>query len=199
MTNDWLAGAAQAEAESVGAFAILAAELASLGADRKFVRAARAAMKDEIAHARMMRRLAKTKPAKTKTPPVPSRSLVAFAEHNAAEGCVRETFGVALAAFQAAHAADPRVRAAMTRIVADEARHASLAFRIDAWARERLSKTGRRRVRSAERAAIVELQRAVRTWPDGDARLGLPTRADASRMLGTLASVLRKDRTRLTA
>lgn len=199
--TDWLHGAAEAEAESVGAFAILAAELTALGAERKYVRAARAAMKDEIVHARMMRRLARIKtPKKTDTrkqPVVPSRSLVAFAEHNAAEGCVRETFGVALAAFQAAHASDPRVRVAMTRIVADEARHAALAFRIDAWARERLSKTAQKRVRSAERAAIAELRSAVRTWPDGDAQLGLPTREDASRMLGTLSSALRKQRARL--
>ena len=54
------------------------------------------------------------------------RMLVEVAMDNAAEGCVRETYGAAVAAFQGEWAQDRAVRRAMRAIADDEAEQASL-------------------------------------------------------------------------
>ncbi len=74
--------------------------------------------------------------------PTLERSLVTAIR----EGCVGETVAALEAAELAEHVADPVLRSALTRIAADEQRHAELAFRFVEWA---LSKQRR------PRAALV--------------------------------------------
>jgi hypothetical protein len=123
-----------------------------------------------------------------------ARSLVAMAAENAREGCVRETFGAVTAAFQARHAADPRLRAVMTAIAHDEARHALLAWEIDGWARAALPPSGARRLSSARDAAVRTLAREIASTPP-PARslaraLGLPSPAALRRLAGDTRELL---------
>jgi hypothetical protein len=156
------------------------------------VRAAERSAREERRHARVMTRLARNHGA-----PVPAlrvraaraRSLEAFARENAIEGCVKETYGAALALHQAQHAHDPNVRAAMQRIAFDEARHAELAWQIDAWVAPRLHSRARIRVaRERARAARRLHEREVASRDDILARhLGMPAHALRCTVAGALA------------
>jgi hypothetical protein len=118
--------------------------------------------------------------------------MVAIAVENAVEGCVRETFGAVVAAWQAAHAGDPRIARTMARIAADETRHAALAWAIAGWMEPRLDARSRRVVLAARRAAVRTLLHEVRgpLPPVLVARAGLPTAARASALLGELQTAL---------
>jgi hypothetical protein len=109
--------------------------------------------------------------------------LLQLAIENAEEGCVKETFGAALAVMQAANASDGRIRRMMRRIASDELRHAALSWRLNAWLDARLDAKGRARVARARRRTFEalrhELARADGELPD----LGLP---DSSRALAVL-------------
>jgi hypothetical protein len=153
----YFANIAQLEAASVWAFEALGRELAHHGAPRRLTERARAAQRDEVRHARVMRRVAARYGGRWQEPrvePRPVRSLEELAIDNAAEGCVRETYGALVGMWQARFARDPRVRRAMTRIARDETRHAKLSWAIDAWVRPRLSPAARRRVEEARRGAL---------------------------------------------
>ncbi|MFO0550325.1 MAG: ferritin-like domain-containing protein [Polyangiaceae bacterium] len=136
--SSWLLTMAAAEASSIGAFDVLARELASLGAPQRFVRRARLARLDEVRHARAIARLARgerpprARPARSirKAP----RERAAILTENLTDGCVMETFGALVALAQAERAADPRVRRTMAAVAADELRHAALAWAIAGWA-----------------------------------------------------------------
>jgi hypothetical protein len=174
----WLARAAFLEAASVDAFRLLRRDLAALGAPRRLLRAASRAARDEKRHARRMRSLARRS---GQTPPPASRvtattlpTLEAMATENAVEGCVREAFGALIACYQAARATDRELAAAMRRIAVDEARHAALALRIDAWARPRLDRKARARMDLAHEEAVNELLHEMETSVAPRARLGLP-------------------------
>jgi len=158
------AGAAFLEAASIDAFRVLAKELRAHRAPRKLVNAARRARRDEIKHTRMMRAFARRHDVATIPPrvgPPKPRDLEAIALENAVEGCVRETYGAALALWQSKRATDRDVRAAMARIARDETRHAELAWEVDRWARKLLSPESRARVEAARREAIASLARDV--------------------------------------
>lgn len=182
-----LARLALLERESVPAFERLAAELAAHGAPAALVREAKRAANDERMHARVMTRLARRAGAtvpRWRPPRGGVRPLRALAEENAREGCVRETYGALVAAWQCLRAADPKLRAAMRVIARDETRHAALAWRVDAWARGMLS--------ADERAALDAIRDAeVRTLRDEAMRpveprrraLGLPGGGDAQRLV----------------
>ena len=180
----WLAEAAWLEAASIPAFIYLARELDMHGAPRGLARAALAAARDEIRHARIMKQLARRYGA---TPPpvdvaMPTeRSLEAMAIENAAEGCVRETWGAVVAMWQAQRATDPMFRAAFRHIAEDEARHAALAWQVDQWVRTRLSADAHARIDAARVAAVEEL------FADAEsevfALLGLPMGQDARGLL----------------
>jgi hypothetical protein len=159
----YFAAMAGLEAASVDAFEILEGELAAHGAPQRLCRAARRAARDEVRHTRITRALAKRFGASAAAPERAKRarrSLEAIALENAVEGCVRETFGALLATWQAAHAEDDAIRAAMTRIATDETMHAALAWDVAAWLDDRLSEAARRRVAHARRAAVEELMHA---------------------------------------
>ncbi len=188
-------GYAYLEAASVPAFARVARELSVHGAPRRLVRGASRAARDERSHARTMRRLARrhgAAPPRTRVPRSALRSLEALAIDNEAEGCVRETFGALLAAFQARAAGDPAVRDAMASVAPDEARHAALAWSIARWARARLDAPARARVDEARRAAIAELRAELAAEPSlvVAARAGVPSAAQARSLLDSLLAAL---------
>ena len=66
------------------------------------------------------------------TPAEPS-SLLDMAVQNACEGCVRETYGAALAMWQSQHSSEPDLAMALEEIAHDEIRHAQLSADIDRW------------------------------------------------------------------
>jgi hypothetical protein len=186
---------AQLEAASVRAFAGLARELASFGAPDELVRACRDAARDERRHARTMTRLARKWGArlpKLRVRPAEPRSLAALARENAVEGCVRETFGALLNAWQASHAADPEVRDAMAIVAADELRHAALSWEIAAWAEGVLPESARRAIARAKRKAVARLAGAAdRATSESLRRVaGLPSRVEALAMARGLAERL---------
>ena len=190
--GDCLAHAAMLEAAAVDAFDVLALELAHHGAPAQLVAQARRAAADEVRHARMVDRLARRHGRRAKAAPRVAkrapRSLVAIAIENAQEGCVRETFGAALATWQGENATDPAVRAAMRRIARDECRHAELGWRVAAWANERLTARERARVAAAHRAALAAFERDLAVEADRDVNpvLGLPGPETARALFATL-------------
>jgi hypothetical protein len=112
------------------------------------------------------------------------RSLEAIAIENAAEGCVRETWGAVIALWQTNTAADPEVRAVFAQIAKDEARHAALAWAVDEWVRPLLDDDARARVDAAREAAAQEL---FSNPGEALAALGLLARARHSLWTGGLS------------
>ena len=183
------------EAASVRAFADLARKLADHGAPEALVACARASAGDEVRHARVMRRLAgrfQASPGKVEIRARRSRSLVALARENAVEGCVRETFGALVNAWQARCAGDPEVRAEMQTVARDELRHAALAWEIGAWLSPRLTPSERRSVARAQRRAVARLVGEMGEGPSESLRLiaGLPNAAQARALVRGLADRL---------
>ncbi len=189
----WLAEAAELEAASVDSFVVLARELEALGAPRALVRDARRASRDEVRHARATAALTRRFGAAPRAPAAPrerARSRRAFAIENAIEGCVRETFGAALARWQSLRAADPGVRRAMRAIARDEARHADLGWRVDAWLAATATDDDWRAVSAARAAAVASLERAAESYGDGDEALGLPTAREARALARALVETV---------
>jgi hypothetical protein len=130
------------EHASVASFARAALALMAVGAPADLVARTHQAAIDEVRHARLCFMLASAYAGHEIAPgrfPIGDRvslptSLVDIAASAAAEGCVGETVAAVLAAEQLAHATDPAVRAALTVIAEDEARHAELAWATVAWA-----------------------------------------------------------------
>jgi hypothetical protein len=152
---------ARLEAAAVSAFAQLRSELAVHGAPASLVSSAGIAIGEERRHARSTARLARRhggRPLAPRVAPTRPRALVDVALDNAAEGCVRETYGALVAALQARRAGDPAVRRAMARIAREELRHAALSWDLAAWAQARLRVDQRRRVRRATLAAVDRLE-----------------------------------------
>lgn len=189
----WLAANAHLEAASVDAFEILAAELGAHRAPSVFIQAACAAIADERRHAETIGRLAASRGA---VPPAasvnrsPIRELESIARENAVEGCVRETYAAMLAYRQARSAIDPAIRTAMAGIARDEARHAALAWGVDAWSQTVLAPAARRRVREARREAIETLTTAPLAGLSRDSRalVGLPDEEEEARMADALGA-----------
>ena len=189
--GEYLARAAHLEDAAVSAFAILAAELRAHGAPKSLTRSCLVARADEVRHAREVGDLARAfgvAPPRAEVGPSRVRPLVEIAIENAIEGCVRETFGALVGAWQGEHARDYRVRATMKRIARDEARHAALGWRIHDWAMTRLDASEKARVREAMSLAIDELEASSRVAPDATlARtLGLPNAAQALALVAAM-------------
>lgn len=187
-----LAYMAQLEAASVPAFRALHADLARLRAPRRLLSAVRAAARDEVRHARAVGRAAERFGARVPralVAPMAPRTLEQLAIENAEEGCVRETFGAAIAAVQAERATDGAVRCIMRVIAREELRHAALAWDIARWLDAKLDGAGRARVRDAREAALKGLRTELASLGAGDSVLGLPDarflRSSARGHLGT--------------
>lgn len=185
----FFANAAWFEAASIDAFEMLARDLREHGAPARLVRGARAARKDEVRHAEMASALA-TKhgvlASRPSTPKHASRDLEAIALENAVEGCVNETFSAALAMWQAERAA-PEHRAHFAKVARDEARHAALAARIDAWIMPLLDDDARARVEAARAAKWDALERARSA---GEGSVGLPSTHEAHALVRALRHAL---------
>jgi hypothetical protein len=191
----WLAAMAQLEAASVHAFHALHDDLARLGAPRGLLRSVRSAAKDETRHARVVTRAAARFGASVPNARVARgsrRSAEELAIANAEEGCVRETFGVALASMQAAGATDRGVMRMMRGIARDELRHAALSWRVAGWLEGRLDTRGRSRVQHARRAAVEALACELGELGPGDPQLGLPNARRARESFERMSSALEK-------
>ena len=139
-----LAHIAHLEGAAVIAFERMAVELERFGAPAELVERARSAARDEVRHARQVGRLARAYGAAlvpVEVEPMVERDLLSFALENAAEGCVRETYGVVDAMYRSRCATDARVRSVFARIAEDESRHAELSWAIHRWLGTRLSES----------------------------------------------------------
>ena len=142
------------------AFARLARELTKHGAPEMLVAAARRSMREEARHFRTMSALAARFGGAAQRPHVAApveRTLEAMALENVTEGCVVETFGAVVGAWQATASIDPIVRTAMADIAREEMNHAHLAWEVDQWARSRLGRPALNRLNDAYEAGVAQL------------------------------------------
>jgi hypothetical protein len=191
----WAATCAHAEAASVPAFLGLARELMAHGAPSALRDRALDAAREEVAHARMMSRIAGRHGATVQQPRfdrLEVRDLETIATENAVEGCVRETWAALEASYQSEHATSPTVRAVMQRICDDETRHAELARDIDTWCRSRLDAAACARVDAARDLAVANLlaQSGGPVPPEIRQQLGLPTAQHAHALKRGLRAAL---------
>lgn len=191
----WFARVAELEAASVVAFEELADELRLHGAPARLVRDAHRSRRDEIRHARVMTALARRHggvPSMRVTARRGARPLAEVVHDNATEGCVRETFGALIATVQARRAADARVRRELSRIAADETRHAQLSWAIHDWGTARLAADARAEVRAAQRRALEALRAEVNVDLPASVQeaTGMPDGATQLRLLDGLAQQL---------
>ncbi len=131
------------EHASIASFAHFMADLLSFGAPLELVREAERALADEVRHAELCYELASRYagrplgPGPLAVPAFRPRTLREVALATLDEGCIAETQAAYAARQRLASASDPAVRSALQRIVADEERHAELAFRFVRWALDR--------------------------------------------------------------
>ena len=183
---------AHLEAAAVPAFKDLAEELMLHGAPRVLQRAARQGVGDERRHAAAVGRLARRYGGAT--PPVvrterQPRTLMEMAADNAFEGCVREAYGALEAAHQAAHAADPAVRATLQTIAHEEAQHALLSFELDAWARTKLTAREGRTLTELLHEGVAHLSSELQRERGRSVRVlgGVPSATRAGALVALLA------------
>ena len=201
--GEFFAQVAALEAAAVLAFQLIEAELEAFGAPLELRREARTAWADELRHHELCAQLARRHGAEPSSPnrsgvvlegalTRPLRALFDFAVDNVVEGCVRETFGAAVARYQAACAVDPLVRASMASIAADETRHAELSWRIQAWLESRLTPEELCELAVKQRAAQNELRCELQVAPSSDVQslAGMPGAARALSMLDALEAQL---------
>jgi hypothetical protein len=120
---------------------------------------------------------------------IPVRTLPEIAVENAVEGCVRETYGAAVAAFQGEWAQDGAIRRTMRAIAVDEAEHASLGWAIDSWVHPRLGAHERARVDLARHDAREGLvaQACAPVSPELSSIAGVPGTAASEQLIAALA------------
>jgi hypothetical protein len=181
------------EAASVHAFLGLEADLVRIGAPPELVAAAARSARDEIRHARVMARRARSSGGDVVAPRVrrrraAARSLESIARENAVEGCVHETFGALQLRWQASHAPEPSMRRLFGRIAADETRHAALSWMIARWIEPRLDPRARKRVEAARSRATRTLRTKLSTTAprDFDMHVGRPGSREAVMLFDSL-------------
>jgi hypothetical protein len=190
--GSYLASLAFEERAAVLAFDRLRQELVELGAPATLVREAERAKRDEVRHARTLSGLAHARGGVNGRATLPrrraKRSAAAIAAENAAEGCVRETFGALLLRWQAAHARDPELRASFARVAEDEERHAALSWALARWLEPRLDPRARARVQRARARALSALREELAREPEASlvALAGVPVASQAQALLEAL-------------
>jgi hypothetical protein len=129
------------EHASVAAFARFTLQLMSLGAPASLVQRSGEAMQDEIRHARSCFELARDYAADDVGPgplqldgALEGSDLSSIVLNTILEGCIGETVAAYEAAEARAHCEEPRARALLERIAAEESQHAELAWQFVAWA-----------------------------------------------------------------
>jgi hypothetical protein len=196
----YLASMAYEEDAAVLAFARMGTELAALGAPTELVSEAERASRDEVRHQEAMAKLARARGAvgiaKARVRRSTARPAAAVAAENAAEGCVRETYGALVARWQSLHAADVEVRRALARIATDEARHAALSWALARWIEPGLDDAGRRRVARARARALRVLRASVAVEPSRElvSAAGLPSATSARALLDAMTRELALNR-----
>jgi hypothetical protein len=152
----WARDAAMEHA-SIASFARFTLDLLAHGAPADLVLGAQDAARDEVQHARACFAIASRLARRELGPgPLdvgrssPSADLAALVTATVIEGCVGETLSALLAEARLARAKDPDVRAALTAIAHEEARHAELAWKVLGWA----VAAGGERVRHAALGAL---------------------------------------------
>jgi len=179
-----LARNAALESAAVRSFEQLARELAWHGAPDALVARTRRAARQEVTHARLMRRAAAVRGCKvprTRARPAPAaaRTLFEIARENAVEGCGREALGAALLHLQSRRCPDPALTSVLARIAADETGHAELSWQLHAWLLSRLDPRERAEVLAAHEAFLDRCEEsAPPELADAEvaASLGMPTR-----------------------
>jgi hypothetical protein len=129
------------EHASVASFARFTLELMALGAPPSLLAEAQQAALDEVSHARSCLALASRLDGSNEGPGTldVAGALDGIGAEKSlrdaiVEGCVGETIAALVAQAQLRGATEPEAVAALTRIAADEERHAGLAWRFVAWA-----------------------------------------------------------------
>lgn len=186
-----LARAAHVDKMSVQAFLELAWDLEGHGAPPSYVRRAIQAAADEVRHAKAMTMLAAVRGAVVRderAAPAGRRDLFQVALRNAREGCVRATWQAACALAQSNGAAAADVRDAMVLVARDEVRHARLALDIADWIGPLLSREQRDGIWAEQGRALdgLEGELALGFTETVRVELGLPTRAEARRIIGAM-------------
>jgi hypothetical protein len=187
-----MADSALLEGAAVVAFQTVERELIAHGAPAHLVARARSAQRDEMRHHAAMSRLADRFGAQVPAIEVEHlqiRTMLELGIENAVEGCVRETYGAAVAAFQGEWAQGRPIRRAMRGIARDEAEHASLGWAIDAWIRPRLQPGERALVEAARQKAREQVlsQARLPVAPELTTQLGLPDAAASAQLIVALA------------
>ncbi len=187
----------QLERAAVVAFARAAIELRARDAPPHLVRDVIRARREEETHVVIAARWRAHFGGVLGAIHVPSegaRSLEDLARENAAEGCVHETWGAVLALAHARRAASDEALDAMSRdlhvIAADEASHAALSHRLDAWMRTSLSPRARRALDHARRDAIEEVRASLDEDHDRLAVIGWPSRLARVRLFDVVSDRL---------
>ena len=175
--REWL-GDAVLEHASIAAFAAFGLSLLAVGAPAELLAECQRAGADEVEHARSCFLLASQYLNREYGPgplDLSGIGIVSGLEEIAArtllDGCVEETIAALTASAQLEVATEPRVRATLERIVADETRHAELAWTFVAWALA----TGGSRVARSLAAASAGLGA---TSADGEAARDEPTASE---------------------
>lgn len=195
LVGEYLANCATLEHASVTAFERLREALRDHGAPGDLLAALSLAADEERDHTDRMTAAALAWGVRPEAPQfsdVAGRSLAAIARENAVEGCVRETWGALVAAWQSANARDADLASLFDQIADDEARHAALSWRMHAWFAPRLDDRERADVAAARDRAIAELEDDawVRTPPALVRAAGLPDAAEKRALLGALRDAL---------
>jgi hypothetical protein len=113
------------------------------------------------------------------------RTLESIAHENAVEGCVHETYGAALLAWQARFATDASLGRIFATIAADEEGHAALAWAAARWLDAQLESDARERIARARYDAVQTLRSRLQGAPGHsfDALVGRPTPSQAVGLL----------------
>lgn len=189
----YLAGLAQLEAACVSTFEALTDELTLHGAPPALIDRARVAQAEERVHVVLVARLAArhgaTAMGTSRKRRSRARSLAAFACRNAADGCGTEAFSALMMAWAAQTARDLSMRSLARHIAADEARHADLAFDVQAWASESLPASKVARLRDIRDTAIRNAARDAAPAVV-ETKLGFPGRPIAERLAELLIAEL---------
>ena len=184
--GEHFARAAADEAAAVFAFRRLAREIAAHDGPRSLMMAAERAAHEEVRHTMLTGMLARRYGARVTLPVAPAlpvRPLDQVALENAREGCVRETLGAIVVAFQSLRARDGVVRRALRSIARDESGHAALSWSIARWTERRLGARGTTDAKQAMVEAIAELDGPSPFRGPVGAEAGLPTAGEVRGMM----------------
>lgn len=193
--GQYFAQMAAMETAAVTAFRYLVRELEASQAPAELITLARAAIGEEINHAKLAGMLAKAHDASIPRLEVEDfqlRSLFDIALENAIEGCVNETFAAACGLWQQEQAEHEAFRSVIAYVTEDECRHAALSWAIHEWAMPQLTSAEQAHIRQAQTEAVDALAHNFlrEEHPAVRRAVGLPEMTDAARLFQNLRTNL---------